>query len=790
MLGPAFLTALVLIFLFGVRPAGASNMQVSGELALPAGFSTGNQTLSLTGDWGFYWQQLLTAEDFSRQAIKPDLLVQVPSVWNAYQLDGRNLPGFGYATYRLQVTGADKDQPLSLYIDSASTAYRLFVDDQLLAQNGQVSSSPADAQPYNQPRRITFRPVSDSFDILIQVSNFTYARGGLWYELYLGPPAALEKMLELYTYKDAILLGGLLFLALYHLNLFILLHETVNGLLLFLIDLIMATRITLYGDYLILRLFPALSYRLQVQINYLTLYLGPVVFYFLVMNLFFKPQRWTILERLILMYAIAISTATLMIPVALFTNWLPLIEGLILFLFGLSVFRIWEAARHNQRGASAILMTTGWSGILIIHDFLYQQNVIISPLGELNAIGLVSVVLMLSVQTAGRLMENYHERRILENRLSQSKETELNLKAQIEQFMMQRQEMAQSGRIRAKILALTSNTELSAQLRLIMDQPSLEPLVTDQIETWLDPAKLFSIDVVVLDLRISSETGFQILQKIRQTHSPVDLPILLLVHREQTSEVTTGIGLGANDTVDLPLDKDVFLTRLWNLTSLKSWVNRAVSSELAFLQAQIKPHFVFNALSVIASSCLQSPAKAKELLLDLSDYLRESFDFDARDGMTTLNRELKLVKAYLSIEQARFQSRVQINYDIDPRAQCSLPILSIQPIVENALRHGLLNRKSGGIVKIQVQQNLTSVLIRVSDNGRGISGEQLKQIMDLSSGAQGVGLKNIHRRLLAYYGNGLQFDSVEGRGTAVWFEIPGDQGKKEDIGAERLDRGR
>jgi len=205
---------------------------------------------------------------------------------------------------------------------------------------------------------------------------------------------------------------------------------------------------------------------------------------------------------------------------------------------------------------------------------------------------------------------------------------------------------------------------------------------------------------------------------------------------------------------------------------MQDWIEKNVNSELAFLQAQIKPHFIFNTLSVIASQCQRQPDQAKELLLDLSDYLRESFDFESSDGLISITRELNLVKAYLSIERVRFSDRLDVAYEIDDQVDCLVPLLSIQPLVENAVQHGVLPRAEGGRIHVQVKRLTDTVSITINDTGVGMTQQQIDQIFHVRSGETGIGLRNVHHRLLNLYGKGLQISSTAGAGTRVSFDIP------------------
>lgn len=205
---------------------------------------------------------------------------------------------------------------------------------------------------------------------------------------------------------------------------------------------------------------------------------------------------------------------------------------------------------------------------------------------------------------------------------------------------------------------------------------------------------------------------------------------------------------------------------------LRRSMKQAQDAEIAFLRAQIKPHFLYNSLSVIAAQTTEEPQKAKNLLYDLTDYLRGSFHFEAHDGMVPLSEEMNTVKAYLSIEQARFGDLLEVEYFIEEELDTMVPLLSIQPIVENAVRHGIFKRAEGGRLRLQIFREHDFAVIRVEDNGVGIAKELLEGIRRGDSPSAGVGLKNIRSRLERYKGARLKIESTEGMGTVVTLKIP------------------
>ena len=281
-----------------------------------------------------------------------------------------------------------------------------------------------------------------------------------------------------------------------------------------------------------------------------------------------------------------------------------------------------------------------------------------------------------------------------------------------------------------------------------------------------------SVDLVILDIMMPEASGYKVLERLRQKYNMVELPILMLTARKQKECVSLCFQMGANDFLQKPFQSDELLARVKCLIKLKNAVKQSIVSEMSFLQAQIKPHFIHNALGTIASFCSKDPEKAKNLILDLSDYLRSCFSSSGDQGLTTLSNEIELVQAYLSIEQARFQSRLKVYFHLQDNVNCSIPMLTIQPLVENAVHHGLLRREEGGEIHISLKCEEARIRIEVKDNGVGIEENKIKSFFEAGNERKGVGLFNINRRLKSLYGEGLAIESTLNQGTLVYFYIP------------------
>ena len=281
-----------------------------------------------------------------------------------------------------------------------------------------------------------------------------------------------------------------------------------------------------------------------------------------------------------------------------------------------------------------------------------------------------------------------------------------------------------------------------------------------------------NISLAILDVMMPEISGYEVCEEIRKRFSLFELPILLLTVRNSLDDIILGFESGANDFLTKPFEAVELIKRINTLVLLKTSVKARIESELAFLRMQIKPHFLYNSLSIISSLITREPEKAKSLLLDFSDYLRGSFRFDSKDGLVYLSEELKLVELYLSLVKARYKDKFKIVFNIDNTIKVKIPMLIIQPLVENAVGHGIFDRQEGGIVEIMVKSQQEYVIISVSDNGQGIAQQKIDSILKSEDNKLGVGMANINKRLIARYGQGLIVASSPGKGTTVEIKIP------------------
>ena len=200
---------------------------------------------------------------------------------------------------------------------------------------------------------------------------------------------------------------------------------------------------------------------------------------------------------------------------------------------------------------------------------------------------------------------------------------------------------------------------------------------------------------------------------------------------------------------------------------------RLAEAEVRALRAQISPHFIYNALTAIASYVRTDPEHARELLLEFADFTRYSF---RRHGdFTTLAEELRSIDRYLTLERARFGERLQVTVRVAPEVlPVAVPYLCLQPLVENAVRHGLEGRAGPGRITIVAEDAGADCTISVEDDGIGADPEQIRRAMVGEGDSDSIGVGNVDERMRSVFGDeyGLVVETGPGLGTKVSMRVP------------------
>lgn len=277
-----------------------------------------------------------------------------------------------------------------------------------------------------------------------------------------------------------------------------------------------------------------------------------------------------------------------------------------------------------------------------------------------------------------------------------------------------------------------------------------------------------NIAVVLIDNILSRWVYNMFCDEIRKKFTLVELPVFLIQNRKFDYNEEKMVE-GFNGVLVEPFSRRQLLYEIHNAMRIKQAERELDRYKADFLQTQMNPHFIFNAISVIMPLCLKEPEKAYSTLEYFAEYLRGNLFAGNLHTVIPIGKEIELIRAFLEIEKIRFHKMVE--YEIIQECSDELPILPlmIEPLVENCVQHGRIPNQ---VLKIDIEINETKdgLFVCVTDNGAGMTSDVI-QMLKSGGNIRSFGLVNVIKRLQLYYQENIEIESKEGEGTSISFYI-------------------
>nr|WP_245856179.1 ATP-binding protein [Paenibacillus rigui] len=382
----------------GIRqlPASEPSIQAEqGKLDLTGWHFKNDGNKALDGEWDFFWGQLLEPGQVKaalKEGPAPER-IQLPHTWNGYEQEGTKLPGSGFATFHLQVTLPASSGVMALELPTIRTAYTLWINGQPMGGSGVVGTDRATSEPSYMPRLVYFNAVDPALDIVIQVSNFDHRTGGIWNKIWLGDADKLTSNHNRSLIIDAMLIGSLLLMGLYHLGLFVMRFKERGSLYFAIFCILAGVRAMFVGEGTMFLLFPDLPWLTGLRLEYISYYLSVPLIVMFCRGLY--PQVFRLgYIRAIQGTGLAASILVILLPSNIFTYVTPAYQ---IFTIAVCVYCIvcfTEGVRNKRDGALFVLTGVIVYTVTILIDLLYINEYI--DKGNVSAIGLFYCIFMTS----------------------------------------------------------------------------------------------------------------------------------------------------------------------------------------------------------------------------------------------------------------------------------------------------------------------------------------------------------------------------------------------------------
>lgn len=348
-----------------------------GSIDLSGRQASGANTPALNGEWEFYWNRLLTPEDFAASGpAEPPDFIRVPAFWHKEEAAGS---GSGHATYRLRVRlGEDAaGKPYALYMPyGIESAYRLWINGEEAAAGGRTGTSRSAMAGKYEPRVVPFTARADN-EILLQVSNYVQRTGGVWDPIRIGEADAVNVFWNKRSTSELFTAGAIVMMGLYHLGLFSLRRQDRAPLYFGGFCLLFGLRSLFMGEVYVNQLFPGLGFEGYKKLEYLGQYLSPALFILYVQSLFPKDIHKTMV-RILVGFDLLLGVLVLVLPAWLFTYTLPVSHVSLAVYAPYVIYVFIAAARRGREGALLCCILFGVMALTIVNDLLYYNSWIAS----------------------------------------------------------------------------------------------------------------------------------------------------------------------------------------------------------------------------------------------------------------------------------------------------------------------------------------------------------------------------------------------------------------------------
>lgn len=349
---------------------------VAGVLDLSNWDQKKDGNVSLDGQWAFYWNKLLTPNDFEKNPnLEPSGFVAVPGIWNGIKFKNESTTRNGYATYKLDVTISDTSKLYALKLITMSNAYKLWANNELVATNGVVGTTKNSSIPEYRSQAVSFFPKSKHIRFVVQVSNFHHWKGGVWHPILFGESEPIHQEYDSRIMLDMFLFGCLLIMAFYHFAAFSLRKQEKNTLYFGLLCAAVSLRSLLTGENLVTHIVPGLDWVLARKIEFMLTFIGVPIYMTFAHSLYPKECN-KFLYRAINYFGFGLSLFVLFSPTEIgtsssyiFTFYSAIATAYIMYVFIL-------ATRHRQQGALLFLTTSIFFTLTIFNEMLNQTEII------------------------------------------------------------------------------------------------------------------------------------------------------------------------------------------------------------------------------------------------------------------------------------------------------------------------------------------------------------------------------------------------------------------------------
>lgn len=469
--------------------------------------------IEMSGEWGLYWNKFLKPE---KVPDNPSTFVSFPHMWMGSEINNETLPGEGHATYTLKIKVNEESLSThkGLYVPLIYNASKLWINGKLVSQIGEIGMSSKDERPTYNPQVITLDLDKPEFDLVLQVSNYSSRKGGIWGEFLFGNAEELISMAEKRMLKEMFIIGGLTFFGFYHFVVYILRRTDRAALYFGILCLLIALRTLIVGEVILTDLLPNFSWEWHRKIEYWTISIAFPVFLLFLNATFLNYIKKSILQMFIFI-SLLYSLFVLFTPAKVFSYTINFYQLIMTAMMLYVLFELTKAWKRNVPGVKVLLISTVIFTCTALNDVLYHNEWIHT--GDFISVGLYIFIFAQSIVLAIKYASTFQKVETLSIRLGELNNT-LEEKVQIRTSQLERSQN--------ELKQLNQKLEILSNTDTLTNVPNRRSLNQNYEEVWemnkdlLKPITVFMIDIDCFKLfndTYGHQKGDEVLKLVAQS---------------------------------------------------------------------------------------------------------------------------------------------------------------------------------------------------------------------------------------------------------------------------------
>jgi len=775
--------------------------------------------VNLIGEYEFYWNQHVEPIEFLNKTPPHKTgFTSVPTYWNSYEIEGKKLSGYGYATYRLNILLNDQREPLALKLLDMGTAYTIYLNGKRICSVGAAGKNRETTVPRYFPQVIGFAAKTNQMEFILQVSNFHHRRGGAWEPIQLGTNKDMRKIREQRLSIDLFLFGSIFIIALYHLGLFALRKKDRSPLYFSIFCFLIALRLLTTGERYLMHLFPNMGWELFIKLEYLSFYLSVPTFTLFMQSLFSKFSKRFVYAIVVL--GLVLSCIVFFTPARIFSHTIQVYEiiTLVVFLYGLYVLIVCSIRKTD--GAVIFLLGFIFLSLAVINDILHVEQII--QTGYFTPFGLFVFILsqafLLSLRSSKAFATVEMQRLELRDTLQAYKkeiidgvQTEKALSESEKKYRTILQsiddgyyEVDLAGNLTffndalCNILGYSKDELMGMNNRKFMDEMTSKKVYQtfNTVYRTGKAAKAFDWGTIRKDgTRRYLETSVSLIRD--SEGQPIGFRGIgrditerkraeeqAKLHQDQLMQASKMVALGTLVSgVAHEINNPNNFIMLNAPLLLEAWKNALPILEKYyeengdFILGGMKYTEMRQNIPKLFSGISDGSARIKQIVDDLKNYVRQdtsdlaqSVDINAvlKSAISLVSNMINKSTDHFSIKYGKKLPALRGNFQRLEQVMINL--------IQNACQ-ALLDKTKGISVSTSFAKQSHTIRVRIEDEGKGIPSETLPHITDplfttrQEFGGVGLGL-SISSRIVQEHGGTMTFTSEPGKGTIAEIALP------------------